>query len=276
MLRDVKLATVRMMKSAGVLEKVRDSRWRRERLLILCYHAVSIADEHEWRPDLCMSPAVLRGRFEALRRGGYQILPLGEAVTRLYKKDLPPRSVVLTFDDGGYDFYKQAAPLLREFGYPATVYQTTFYSDYPKPVFRIAFSYLLWKCRGQVLQPDPSLGVTQPTELRNEGARERIAAALFAHCDREHLTGEQRNELLQRLAKSLGVDYAEFEASRLLQLMRPGEIAEMSAAGFDIQLHSHNHRTPLEECQPEDSPAHREIEAILQPLTSSDTHGNQT
>ena len=247
MLRNMKLATVRMMKSTGLLEQARDSRWRRGRLLILCYHAVSIEDEHEWRPDLCMSPAVLRGRLETLRSGGYNVLPLGEAVTRLAKKDLPPRSIVLTFDDGGYDFYKQVAPLLREFEFPATVYQTTFYSDYPKPVFRTASSYLLWKCRGQVLPAQPSLGIMQPMDLRTEAGRGRVTAELFLRCDGEDLTGEQRNDLLQGLAKVLGLDYAAFEASRLLQLMRPNEIAEMSAEGFDIQLHTHRHRTPMDE-----------------------------
>ena len=247
MLKDLKIASVRLMQRAGVFERASASRWRRERLLILCYHAVSIADEHEWRPNLCMSPALLRARFEAIRRGGYQVLPLDQAVKRLYKNDLPPRSVVLTFDDGGYDFYKQAAPILREFGYPATVYQTTFYSDYPKPVFRTASSYLLWKCREQILPADSSLGIAQPVDLHTEAARGRVTAGLFARCDGENLSGEQRNELLQRLAKLLGLDYSAFEASRLLQLMRPQEIAEMSAEGFDIQLHTHQHRTPLDE-----------------------------
>ncbi len=36
-----------------------------------------------------------------------------------------------------------------------------------------------------------------------------------------------------------------------------------------------HHRTPLEECQPADNPAHREIEAILRPLTRNDTPGDQ-
>ena len=36
-----------------------------------------------------------------------------------------------------------------------------------------------------------------------------------------------------------------------------------------------HHRTPLEECQPaRPNPAHREIEAILRPLTRNDTPGD--
>jgi peptidoglycan/xylan/chitin deacetylase (PgdA/CDA1 family) len=235
------------MQRSGVFEKIRDSRWRRERLLILCYHGIAIDDEHEWRPKLYMSPAILRGRLEALKRGNYQVLPLAEAVERLFKKDLPPRSVVLTFDDGGYDFYKQASPVLREFGYPATIYQTTYYSDYPKPIFGLASSYILWKCQSQVLQPDLGLGLHQAMDLRSEEGRQRVVTELEKFCVDESLTGAQKNDLLERLAKSLGLDYEAFLAKRLFQVMQPHEIAEMAAAGFDIQLHTHRHRTPLEE-----------------------------
>ncbi len=248
MLRTLRLGTLRALQKGGMFARVGDSRWRRERLLILCYHGISVEDEHEWRPRLYMPPAILRERFEALRRGGYQVLPLGEGIERLYKNDLPPRSVVLTFDDGGYDFYKQASPLLREFGYPATVYQTTYYSDFPKPIFGLAASYFLWKCRGEVLQSPLDLGLNgAEMDLRTDESRMRIVLDLEQYWTREQMTGAQKDDLLQRLARFLGADYQALVASRLLHLMRPAEIAELARQGFDIQLHTHRHRTPLDE-----------------------------
>ena len=247
MLRKMKLGALRWMQRSGASARIRDSRWRRERLLILCYHGVSLEDEHEWRAKLYMRPAMLRERFEALRRGGYQVLPLGEAVERLYKRDLPPRSVVLTFDDGGYDFYKQASPILREFGFPATVYQTTYYSDFPKPIFGLAVSYCLWKRRSEVLGPAPDLGLLNAMDLRTELGRRQVVVELERLAIQEKMTGTQKDDLLQRLAKFFGVDYGGLLATRLLQIMRPDEIAEMARAGFDIQLHTHRHRTPLDE-----------------------------
>jgi peptidoglycan/xylan/chitin deacetylase (PgdA/CDA1 family) len=247
MLRTMKLGALRLLKNAGAFARVRDSRWRSERLLILCYHGVSIEDEHEWRPSLYMPPAMLRERFESLRSGGYQVLPLGEAVERLYKKDLPPRSVVLTFDDGGYDFYRQASPILLEFGYPATIYQTTHYSDYPRPIFHVAASYLLWKRQGEVIQPPKDLGLVSPMDLRSDASRRQIVEQIVELSEREALTGYREDEYLQRLATFLGFDYTTFVVKRLLQIMHPQEISQMARAGFDIQLHTHRHRTPLDE-----------------------------
>ena len=56
----------------------------------------------------------------------------------------------ITFDDGTYDFYKQAYPIVKRYGFPVTVYQTTYYSDRGLPVFNLICSYLLWKRRGTV------------------------------------------------------------------------------------------------------------------------------
>ncbi|BCR04744.1 polysaccharide deacetylase [Desulfuromonas versatilis] len=66
------------------------------------------------------------GQLEALRRGGFTVLPLGEVVRRLEGKDpLPERCAVLTVDDGYASFLTGAMPLLRRYGYPATLFVAT-------------------------------------------------------------------------------------------------------------------------------------------------------
>jgi hypothetical protein len=67
------------------------SRWRRDRLLILCYHGISIDDEHLWNAELYMPPDRLERRLRTLRAFGCHVLPLGEALERLGRGDLPDR-----------------------------------------------------------------------------------------------------------------------------------------------------------------------------------------
>jgi peptidoglycan/xylan/chitin deacetylase (PgdA/CDA1 family) len=224
-----------------------DSKWRRNRLLILCYHGISRYDEHVWRPSLYMDPGVLRQRLEILKQGRYNVLRLGEALRRLQTGDLPPRGVAITFDDGGYDFYAAGFPVIKSFGFPVTVYQTTYYSDYQMPVFNLVCSYLLWKGRDRVLHNPKELGLSDPLDLRTERGRMHIVRKLVRDADASNLTGFQKNDLAATLAKSLDISYDEIVSSRIFQLMNSSERAELAAAGVDFQLHTHRHRTPLEE-----------------------------
>src|SRR5690606_13301402 len=144
-LRTLKRTALNGLRASGVYRLVENSSWRRNRLLILCYHGIAIEEEHRWRPSLFMSLPDFRSRLQVLERGKYNVLPLGEAVDRLYAGELPERSVAITFDDGNFDFYQQAFPLLREHGFPATVYLHSFYCINQYPIFRLICSYMLWR-----------------------------------------------------------------------------------------------------------------------------------
>lgn len=142
-LKAIKRAVMAAGKSSGAFRLIGGSDWRRSRFLILGYHGVSLQDEHEWDGALYMSPAKFRSRMEAIKRHGCTVLPLQEALELLHMHELPPRSVVLTFDDGTYDFYKNVCPILNEFGYPATLYLTTYWMTLQLPVVPVLELYLV-------------------------------------------------------------------------------------------------------------------------------------
>ena len=230
----------------GILDGVRDSKWRQRRLLILCYHSISIDDEHEWSGTYSMSPDVLESRLRMLRDGGYNVLPLDEAIRRLYERTLPPRSVVLTFDDGMYDFHARARPLLQQYGFPATVYLTTFYSEYRKPIFGLFCSYVLWRARTRMPQPDTHsiLGRQSEWNLSTDRGRQRAHREIMDFAVREQLSLSDRMVLAERLTGALGDDYEALQAKRVLTVMTHEEAAELVRDGVDVQLHTHRHRTP--------------------------------
>jgi peptidoglycan/xylan/chitin deacetylase (PgdA/CDA1 family) len=57
------------------------------------------------------------------------VIPLVEAVERLYKRSLPPNAACITFDDGYANTLICAAPVLEKRGLPATVFITTGYLE---------------------------------------------------------------------------------------------------------------------------------------------------
>ena len=69
-------------------------------LKILCYHGISVVDEHGFKPGLFMRNEIFAARMDWLASNGYQVLALGDAVERLNLGTLPRRAVVITFDDG--------------------------------------------------------------------------------------------------------------------------------------------------------------------------------
>jgi peptidoglycan/xylan/chitin deacetylase (PgdA/CDA1 family) len=106
------------------------SRRTRKQVKILCYHSVSVQPESAADPfKLHISQAVFRSHLEHLRNN-YQVIALRDYVTaRNNGRTLPPNAVVLTFDDGFRNFQTVAAPLLSEFGFPATVFIITSKTD---------------------------------------------------------------------------------------------------------------------------------------------------
>jgi peptidoglycan/xylan/chitin deacetylase (PgdA/CDA1 family) len=156
----------------------------------------------------------------------------------LFNGSLPAGSVVITFDDGFYDFYAKAWPILRDFGWPVTVYLTTYYSITNLPVFDPMVLYLLWKGGGQELRL-PEIGIDR---MLIETPPFRQAGLIQDATRLKGLSGQEKHQLLQIVAARLGVDFGDLVSRRILHLMKPEEAAELAAKGVDFQLHCHHHR----------------------------------
>ena len=245
MLKKLKQTALRSLKTTGVSALVRDSRWRRQRLLILAYHGISMGDEHEWNGSQYMSPEVLRGRMQQLKRSRCAVLPLGEAIERLYRNDLPERAVALTFDDGFADFYHRAFPIINDFGFPVTLYLTTYYSYYNRPVFDLICAYLLWRGRARTLQTSEFTGEDTAVNLATIDAQEAVLKKIRDFAAKQNLSAPEKDARAAALAAHLGVDYDELLQRRVIHNVTPAEAKELSDQGVDVQLHTHRHRTPL-------------------------------
>lgn len=113
-------------------------RWlHRTRVPILCYHSI-LPDRATTAPwltawdgggGLHLPVDQFREQLQFLARH-YRVVPLMDVVEALSEgRRPPPRSVVLTCDDGYANNLSVAAPLLADYGFPATIFLATDYID---------------------------------------------------------------------------------------------------------------------------------------------------
>lgn len=97
------------------------------RVPVLMYHRVAPADQVGLSlPGLVVSPDLFAAQLEALVAAGFRSITAAELAADLAAGNRPPpRTFVITFDDGRSDGYTEAFPILRRLGLVATFYVIT-------------------------------------------------------------------------------------------------------------------------------------------------------
>jgi peptidoglycan/xylan/chitin deacetylase (PgdA/CDA1 family) len=175
--------------------------WVRGRLAVLAYHDVQDVDAFRRQMDYVratMRPVTVDAVVEA-QRGG---LPL------------PPRAVLITFDDGDRTVHERAVPILRERGMPAVAFVITGVIGTELPTWFHETAELVR--RGATLSG------------RSPGAPDAVVRSL------KRVPDEERRRVIEELRASVG------QAVSQRQLL-PSELREMEAAGIAIGNHTHTH-----------------------------------
>ncbi len=217
----------------------------RKGLRILCYHHFDADDKTIWDSALTIDPDTFRSRIDFLAAEGYSILPLEDAVERLYANKLPPLPTVITIDDGWYNIKRHAHSVLKERSFPYTIYVSSHYSKRQIPLFNIAVKYLFWKTEERTIRIDEldlpfGGGVISDAKSTNEMMNKIVE---FGHT---HLNYEERYVLTGKIAALLNVDFSSLDQTRVFHFLSAAEIGQLKNDGVDIQLHSYRHRWPLE------------------------------
>ncbi len=97
------------------------------RVPVLMYHRIAPADQvGRSLPGLVVSPDLFTAQLEVLVAAGWRTITAADLAADLAAGDRPPpRTFVITFDDGRSDGYTEAFPILRRLGLVATFYVIT-------------------------------------------------------------------------------------------------------------------------------------------------------
>src|SRR5208283_3111951 len=97
------------------------------RVPILLYHSISenlFGKSHPYS-HINTSPNVFQQQMRWLKQAGYRSIELSELIRGLEDGTDLSKTVVITFDDGYQDFLTDAMPVLKQFGFTATVFLAT-------------------------------------------------------------------------------------------------------------------------------------------------------
>jgi peptidoglycan/xylan/chitin deacetylase (PgdA/CDA1 family) len=177
---------------------------------ILVYHRIAQPSPSEpaLTDALTVSPATFAAQMRWLRHAGFHAIRQEQLFAALERgRPLPPRPVMITFDDGYRDVLWNAAPLLSRLRMPATAYVIT----------------------GRISRGDPSF-LTWPELPRLEARGVEIGSHTVDHVDLTLLTRPQALAELERsrraLERHLGHPVQWFsypagrESPRVVQLVR--------------------------------------------------------
>ena len=90
-------------------------------VMVLCYHRL---EEHPHPKDeLAITPQEFEKEMQQLKDAQFSVIPMQDFLAwRRGDKDIPPKSCVITIDDGYVSGYDTAWPILKKFGYPFTMF----------------------------------------------------------------------------------------------------------------------------------------------------------
>ena len=89
-------------------------------VIVLCYHRL---EEHPRPKDpLAITPEEFEKEMQTVKDSGFTVIPMQDFLAwRRGDKDIPPKSCIITIDDGYVSGYDTAWPILKKFGYPFTM-----------------------------------------------------------------------------------------------------------------------------------------------------------
>jgi peptidoglycan/xylan/chitin deacetylase (PgdA/CDA1 family) len=206
-----------------------------------------------------ITPEFLDAALERVKRMGFDIVSLDEAVNRLAQSDGRP-FVALTFDDGYRDTVDFALPILERHQAPFAVYVATGFADRTGGMWWLELEEALRRAaRVEIVDGDLSLSAPTGTPREKSEAFEQIYWALRGGPETRLL------DVVGRLAKQNQVDGAAIVDELCMDWAQIAELGRHPLATIGAHTVSHKMlaKWPIEVARAEMLESKERIEAML-------------
>lgn len=224
------------------------------RLSILIFHRVHA------RADSIFPNEPDAARFERLMRfvaRTFRVMTLGEALACLVQGNLPPRALVITFDDGYADNAEVAFPILQRCGLTACFFVSTGFLDAGR-----MWNDSVIECLRATRHAEIDLDYFSLGRFSLAGSAERRAAIQALLPRIKYLNLGEREDAIERLRVLCGVTDLPTNL-----MMRPAQVRDMHRAGMEIGAHTVHHpiltTLALSEVEYEISEGRNQLQSII-------------
>ncbi|GAB4571219.1 MAG: hypothetical protein Kow0077_07320 [Anaerolineae bacterium] len=229
---EVLIRLARRLGGATLLDRF----WGHERLTVLAHHRVTPDVLHPdfpyYQPNVSATPEMFEAQL-AYIASHYHVIGLEDLRQFVaHGASLPPRPLLITFDDGFRDNYDYAFPVLKRYGFPAVLFLMTSRMDEPVLAWWDACAYCFFHTdRGRA--DLPLLGETDlSTPVLKLAARERLMKHMKRVSEAEKLAA------LEQLPEALGVP----EPPRVPEMFVTwDQVREMDSNGVVCMPHTMTH-----------------------------------
>lgn len=241
----IKSMALTVFDAAGVNRGLR--RLNRGRVAILCYHGVVSRDcsHTRFQYENTVSVAEFESHLRFIRHH-FKLVSGADVLAALHgSRPLPPRALLVTFDDGYKNNLTLAAPLLRKYDVPAIFHVSTGHIDtnyllWPREVVTLISGWPL-----PVIETPHDRSRTVPVPAQGDQRRE-LAQRLKEECKK--LSAGMKDDYLEYLRRSSTA--GEPTDRELTDFMDWDEVQRLHAMGFEIGSHTVHHPI-LSRCDPE-------------------------
>lgn len=159
---------------------------------VLCYHRFE-----NGKGQLIITPAEFDAQMKKLKDSGLSVIPMHDFLAwRKGEKSIPPRSVVITLDDGWVSGYTDAWPILKKYNFPFTMF---IYTDYVRGGPKSGGKSMTWEQLEEMRDAGIDIECHTTTHSDLRAARHKMGPDQYTAYLQNEL-GASRDAIEQRLA----------------------------------------------------------------------------
>lgn len=179
-----------------------------------------------------LSPAEFEKQIAYIAKH-FRVVPIETLLDEINRNSVKPFTVALTFDDGHYDFYTHAWPILKKYQLPASLYVTTGFVDGALWLWPDLLKFAMLNSVNKTVFL-PSLGEVSLNAENLSSSWHKLGDYCLT------LTTDKRQEFIEQLAQTAAVTLPPAPVAPFTPVSWQ-QLDEMQKEGLDIGSHTISH-----------------------------------